>query len=296
MGGAIGYGIGRQGRRLRARYAAYVAPSERTWKLTLSYDGTGFSGWQSQPGRATVQGVLERALTRIEGGPVQVAGSGRTDAGVHAVAQVSSCTMRNPIPPEGLLKALNRLLPAEIRVTAVCEAPSGFHARHAATAKTYEYRIHRGALCPPFAARYMYWHPYPLDEDAMRVAADRFTGKRNFQSFASENRSERDSTVRTVYSSELRREGDLLLYRVRGSGFLYRMVRNIVGTLLEVGRGNLGPGDIDRILEARDRSAAGPTAPARGLFLVSVEYPAPLGPPESGSEDGAPRTIPSAGP
>ena len=198
--------------------------------------------------------------------------------------------MRNPIPPDGLLKALNRLLPAEIRVTAACEAPSGFHARHAATAKTYEYRIQRRTLCPPFEARYSYWHPYALDEDAMRTAADRFTGTRDFRSFASENRTERDSTVRTVYASKMVREGDLLLYRVRGSGFLYRMVRNIVGTLLEVGRGNLGPGDIDRILEARDRRAAGPTAPARGLFLVSVEYPAPRGPSESGSADATPGT------
>lgn len=190
--------------------------------------------------------------------------------------------MRNPISPDGFLKALNRLLPAEIRVTAACEAPMGFHARHAAIAKTYEYRIHRGALCPPFAARYTYWHPYPLDEAAIRIAAERFIGNRDFQSFASENRSERDSTVRTVYASTMIREGDLLLYRVRGSGFLYRMVRNIVGTLLEVGRGNLGPGDIDRILDARDRRAAGPTAPARGLFLVSVEYPELFSQPTSG--------------
>ncbi len=249
-----------------------MAP-ERTWKITLAYDGTGFSGWQIQPGQPTVQGRLETALARIEGAPVRAAGSGRTDAGVHALGQVASCTMGNPLPPSGLLKALNRLLPASVRVTDARAAPAGFHARHAATAKTYEYRILRAAICPPFDARYVYWHPYPLDEEAMRRAAGRFEGLRDFRSFASETRGAPESSVRTVFSSEVRRERDRLVYRVRGSGFMYRMVRNLVGTLLEVGRGNLKPDDMDRILAARDRRAAGPTAAARGLFLASVEYP-----------------------
>ena len=249
-------------------------PPPRTWKLTLSYDGTGFAGWQVQPRQRTVQGVLEAALARIEGSPVRAAGSGRTDAGVHALGQVASCSMRNPIPAEGLQRALNRLLPAEIRVTGASEADDGFHARHSARAKTYEYRIHRGRICPPFEARYVYWHPFALDEAAMAAAAARFEGERDYRSFASEGGELPESTVRTIHSSDLRREGNLLLYRVRGSGFLYRMVRNLVGTLLEVGRGNLTGDDIDRILLARDRKAAGPTAPARGLFLDSVEYPA----------------------
>ncbi len=245
----------------------------RTWKLTLSYDGTDFAGWQVQPRQRTVQGLLEQSLEQIEGAPVKATGSGRTDAGVHALAQVASCSMRNPIPAHGLLKALNRLLPPEIRVTAARETFAGFHARHAACAKTYEYRIHRGPFCPPFESRYVYWHPYPLDEAAMASAAARFEGGRDFRSFASEGGGAAGSTVRTVSASSFRREADLLAYRVRGSGFLYRMVRNMVGTLLEVGRGNLLPHDITRILEARDRRAAGPTAPARGLFLISVEYP-----------------------
>ncbi len=210
---------------------------------------------------------------RIEGAPVPAAGSGRTDAGVHALAQVASCVMRNPIPPDGLMKALNRLLPPAIRVVAARETYAGFHARHAATAKTYEYRIHRGSICPPFEARYTYWHPYPLDEMAMAAAAARFEGVRDFCSFASTGAGPVPSTVRTVFSASLSREGDRIRYRVRGSGFLYRMVRNMVGTLLEVGRGNLHADDIGRILDARDRRTAGPTAPARGLFLESVEYP-----------------------
>lgn len=246
--------------------------SHRTWKLTLAYDGTEFSGWQAQPDRSTVQGALERALARIEGRPVRVAGSGRTDAGVHALAQVASCALRNPIPSAGLLRALNRLLPPEIRVLRAEVAPPGFHARHAAVAKTYEYRIHRGPVCLPFTARYVYWHPYPLDEGAMALAAERIPGERDFRSFASAGRGAAGSTVRTVFSSAVARDEDLLVYRVRGAGFLYRMVRNIVGTLLDVGRNCLAPLDIDRILALGDRRAAGRTAPARGLFLVGVEY------------------------
>ena len=247
--------------------------SERSWKLTLAYDGTSYSGWQVQPAATTIQGTVEDALATVEGQPVKLAGSGRTDAGVHALAQVASCTLASPIPAHGLIKALNRLLPADIRITDARLAPEGFHARHWATAKTYEYRIQRAPICPPFEARFTYWHPYPLDEEAMCVAAPRLVGDRDFCSFASSGGGVEESTERSVYSSVLQRDTDLLVYRVRGSGFLYRMVRNFVGTLLEVGRGNLQPDDIDRILAARDRREAGPTAPARGLFLVSVEYP-----------------------
>ena len=250
-------------------------PSLRTWKLTLSYDGTDFAGWQVQPNASTIQGVLEHALARIEGTAVKAIGSGRTDAGVHALAQVASCCLRNPIPAHGLLKALNRFLPPAIRVTGAEVVDAEFHARYSAVAKTYEYRIQRSAICPPFQARYAYWHPYPLDEPAMAGAAERLRGERDYRSFASASGVAPQSTVRTVYSSAIRREGDLLVYRVRGSGFLYRMVRNLVGTLLEVGRRNLSEVDMDRVLAARDRRAAGPTAPARGLFLKGVEYPLP---------------------
>ena len=256
------------------RYAAYVVSAQRTIKLTLSYDGTDFSGWQVQPDRSTVQGCVEDALARIEDRDVRVQGSGRTDAGVHALGQVASFTLLNPIPAPGLLKALNRLLPPTVRVLSVDEVAAGFHARHSALSKTYEYRIQRAPICPPFEARYAYWHPYPLFETLMMAAARRYEGRRDFRSFASTSRGAPESTTRHVLSSVLEREGDHLVYRVRGSGFLYRMVRNFVGTLLEVGRGNVRPTEIERILNSRDRREAGPTAPARGLFLASVEYEA----------------------
>jgi tRNA pseudouridine38-40 synthase len=244
----------------------------RKLKITLAYDGTDFCGWQIQPNQPTIQGLLEAALSEIEGSVVKVHGSGRTDAGVHALAQVASCELANPIPLENLRRAMNRLLPDSIRVLRVEEAAAEFHARHSARAKTYEYRIWRAEICPPQLSRYVYPFPYPLDEQRMTQAAPRFCGRRDFRSLAANGGEPLESTVRTVFSSVLQREGELLTYRVRGSGFLHHMVRNIVGTLIEVGRGNLSPGDMDRILEAQQRSAAGPTAPGRGLFLVQVEY------------------------
>jgi tRNA pseudouridine38-40 synthase len=244
----------------------------RNLKITLAYDGTGFCGWQVQPGRQTIQGLLQAALEQIEGSAVKVHGSGRTDAGVHALEQAASFHLTNPIPPENLRKAMNRLLPEAVRVLRVEEVPPDFHARYSARAKTYEYRIWREEICPPVVARFVFPFPYPLDEECMRQAAPRLCGTRDFRSLAASDSVPTESTVRTVFSSTLERHAGQLIYRVRGSGFLHHMVRNAVGTLLEVGRGNLTPNDIDRILEARDRSAAGPTAPARGLFLVEVEY------------------------
>jgi len=244
----------------------------RNLKITLAYDGTDFRGWQIQPGQPTIQGLLEAALSEIEGSAVKVHGSGRTDAGVHALAQAASFHLANPIPPENLRKAMNRLLPEAVRVLRVEEAAPDFHARYSARAKTYEYRIWREEICPPLVSRYVFPFPYPLDEEPMRQAAPRLCGARDFRSLTTSDGEPAESTVRTVHSSTLEREGGQLTYRVRGSGFLRHMVRNAVGTLIEVGRGNLAPDDIDRILEAKDRSAAGPTAPARGLFLVQVEY------------------------
>jgi tRNA pseudouridine38-40 synthase len=244
----------------------------RNLKITVAYDGTDFCGWQVQPSQITVQGLLEAALGEIEGAPVRIQGSGRTDAGVHALGQVASFPLNNPIPRENLRKAVNRLLPDAVRVLLVEEAGADFHARHSARAKTYEYRIWRDEICPPHLSRYVHPFPYPLDESRMQQAAARFEGTRDFRSLAATNGQPLESTVRTIFSSTLERRGEQLIYRVRGSGFLYHMVRNTVGTLIEVGRGNVRPDDIDRILEAQDRSAAGPTAPARGLFLVAVEY------------------------
>ncbi len=314
----------------------------QTFKLTLAYDGTDFRGWQVQPGEPTIQGELQAALGRITGETPLPQGSGRTDAGVHALAQVASFALRAPIPPENLLRALNRTLPPSIRISEARAVRSSFHARHSALAKTYEYRILRAALCPPFLARYVYACPWPLDFALLEAAARLFVGEHDFQSFAAGDpdlahraassgtnlvqtskaptpqpaqppsapesasqqetecpsqqglvsghgfsRAEADiqneeglqpllTTVRTVYSSAWEQRpaepGELLVYRVRGNGFLHHMVRNLVGTMLDVARGHLALDQIPAILAARSRSAAGPTAPARGLFLHSVEY------------------------
>jgi len=251
----------------------------RNLKLTLAYDGADFHGWQVQPHRQTIQGELIAALERITGERAVPHGSGRTDAGVHAFAQVANCQIDSPIPTAGLQMALNGALPPAIRVLAVEEVAPDFHARYSARGKTYRYRIHRGAICPPFLARYVTHHPWPLDETAMSAAAAEVVGEHDFTSFAAVDpeRREREAdnssnNIRTIFQSQFVREADELVYTVRGSGFLHHMVRNLVGTFLLVGKGTLLPGDVARILLARDRSAAGATAPASGLYLVNVEY------------------------
>jgi tRNA pseudouridine38-40 synthase len=275
------------------------------WKATLTYDGTDYFGWQVQPDRATIQGELQAALGRITGEAPLPQGSGRTDAGVHALAQVASFALHAPIPAENLQRALNRTLPPSIRVTEARTVRSTFHARHSALAKSYEYRIFRGSFCPPFLARYVYAFPRPLDFDLLNATARVFVGEHDFRAFAAsdpdlagreEDACEKSApaaggevgektglcvfpapgTVRKIFASEWQRQqtddGELFVYRVRGNGFLHHMVRNLVGTMIEAGRGSLALGEIPRILAARDRSQAGQTAPARGLFLHSVEY------------------------
>jgi len=246
----------------------------RRIKITVAYDGTDFHGWQVQPGLPTVQGILQEAISEIEGAPVHVAGSGRTDAGVHAIGQVAAFSIRNPIPLENLRKAINRLLPAAIRVLSAEQAPMDFDPRRSATAKTYEYRIYRGEICPPFERHYLHHFPYPLDTDRMAHMALLFEGKHDFSAFAASDDKDilGESKVRTVYASCIKLSGDRLFYRVRGSGFLKHMVRNLVGTLIEVGKGNLREQEIRALLEPSYTLKAGPTAPARGLFLISVEY------------------------
>ena len=249
----------------------------RNLKLVLAYDGYDFAGWQVQPERATIQGTLASALERLTGEKILPQGSGRTDAGVHALAQVVSMTIESPIPVANLRVALNDVLPPAIRITSVEEVPGGFHARKSASAKTYRYRIFRGEICPPFLARYVYHHPYPLDEASMSAAAEIVIGEHDFTSFAAVDPETRKESipvdnVRTIYASDWRRDGEELIYTVRGNGFLHHMVRNLVGTFLMIGKGNLKREDLRRILDLRDRSAASATAPASGLFLVSVEY------------------------
>lgn len=287
------------------------------WKLTLAYDGTDYSGWQVQPGERTIQGELQEALQRVTGENPLPQGSGRTDAGVHALGQVASFWMLAPIPPENLKRALNRTLPEAIRILDAEIAPASFHARHSAVAKTYEYRIFREPLCPPFLARYVLACTWPLDFDALQAAARMFVGEHDFLSFAAtdpdlgirsmkiEEQTDAETTgkgnlfagrlhtisirtinlqpsvpqktsVRTIFSSTWERQqceaGELLVYRVRGNGFLHHMVRNLVGTMVDVGRGRTRADEIPKMLAARARATAGPTAPARGLFLHSVEY------------------------
>ena len=249
----------------------------RNLKLILTYDGSDFAGWQVQPDVATVQGALASAVARITGETVLPQGSGRTDAGVHALAQVATFATESSVPTANFAKALNDILPASIRVLEVEEAAADFHARRSALAKTYRYRIYRAAICPPFLARYVWHYPYPLQEEAMARAARRVEGEHDFTSFAAVDPERgRDgapvSNLRRIFSSSWQLEGDEFIYTVRGSGFLHHMVRNLVGTFILVGKGTLQPEDITRILGARDRSVAGATAPASGLYLVEVEY------------------------
>lgn len=240
---------------------------KRRIRITVAYDGTDFHGWQAQPGRSTIQGILEEIVGGIEGEPVHVAGSGRTDAGVHALAQVAAFTLSNPIPCDNLRRAVNKLLPPAVRILRVAEVPAAFHPRFDAVAKTYRYTIFRGETCSPFDWRYLHHHPYPLDEARMIEGARVFEGEHDFTTFAASD--PRDllhaSKVRTIFSSVLEKQDARLVYTVRGSGFLKHMVRNIVGTLIEVGRGNIDGHSLPE--------KCGPTAPARGLTMVSVEYP-----------------------
>jgi tRNA pseudouridine38-40 synthase len=262
------------------------------WKLTLSYDGTGFHGWQVQPGRPTVQGALAAALEQMTGERVLPQGSGRTDAGVHALGQVASFALQAAIPADNLQRALNRALPQSVRVLRAEVVPESFHARHSAVRKSYEYRIFERRvevvcpevaaerICPPFLAPFVWDCRWPLEVGRMQEAAAVLCGTWDFTSFAAvdaelgvrEGEAVGPNPVKTIFASEVLQEGELLLYRVTGSGFLHHMVRNVVGTLVDVGRGRLNAGDVRVILEAKDRTAAGPTAPAQGLFLVSVEY------------------------
>lgn len=245
----------------------------RRIKFVVAYDGSEYHGWQVQPGLPTIQGTLQDAFAEIEKKPVHVAGSGRTDAGVHALAQVAAVTLENPIPDSNLKKALNRLLPPDIRVTNVEEAAPEFNPRYDARSKTYEYRIVRSEVCSPFERRYVHHHPYPMDDRLFIIAAPIFEGEYDFAAFAAAD--ERDeqshSKVRRIFRSRAEKHGEMLIYQVTGSGFLKHMVRNIVGTLLEVGKGNLTECDVRRLLTSPS-CKAGPRAPASGLFLVAVDY------------------------
>jgi tRNA pseudouridine38-40 synthase len=281
------------------------------WSLTLAYDGTAFHGWQVQPDLRTIQGTLGATLRHVTGETVLPQGSGRTDTGVHALGQVASFTLRAKIPPANLLRALNRALPPSIRVLRAEHVPPEFHARHSALRKTYEYRIfprvphppspmraEPDRICPPILAPYVWDCPWHVDLTLANRAAGHILGTHDFTSFAATDpdlaaraAAEPDApcpeperweespapsgkpATKTIHSSAFTDESGLIVYRVTGSGFLHHMVRNLVGTFVDAASARIEPDSVPTILAARSRAAAGQTAPARGLFLVNVEYP-----------------------
>jgi tRNA pseudouridine38-40 synthase len=250
----------------------------RHFKLTIAYDGTDFHGWQMQGNKPTIQGEIVNVLQRLTQEKVFLFGAGRTDAGVHALGQVASFRTQSGLSAEEFQRALNALLPATIRIVGSEEVGPDFHARWSAFQKTYRYRLYRGKVVPPMLWRYVLHYPFPLDEDAMRDAVARFVGVHDFASFAASTGSEDDdkerSTEREIYAAELVRSPDNeeLVFTVTGRSFLRYMVRKMVGTLLDVGRGKLVPADIERLYELRDRSKSGPTVPPLGLVMVEVQH------------------------
>jgi tRNA pseudouridine38-40 synthase len=243
----------------------------RTFRMTLEYEGTAYAGWQRQPRDPTIQQLVEEALERIAGGRVSVAGSGRTDAGVHALAQVASFRLATRLEPERLRRALNALLPEDVAVLSLAEADEEFHARFSAHRKTYRYEILNSRQRRVFARTTVHREARPLTVARMAEAAAHLVGRHDFAAFTCSG-GKPGGTVRTIHRLDVERCGDRIVVEVEGDGFLYKMVRTIVGTLLEVGRGERTVEDVARVRKARDRTRAGPSAPARGLTLVSVDY------------------------
>jgi tRNA pseudouridine38-40 synthase len=243
----------------------------RNLKLTIAYDGTDFHGWQVQPNLPTIQGTLQDALQKLFNHKVDVTGSGRTDAGVHAYAQVANVRTIRTMEPGAVVRGANALLPPDIRVLEAEDVDESFHARHSARKKTYDYRLWREPIVSPFESRYVYPFRYPLDYEAMAEASMCFLGTHDFTSFCA-TATEVEDRVRTIYEAKWQRREHEWVFRICGDGFLQYMVRTIVGTLLYVGSGKLRCGQIPEILAARDRRLAGPCVPARGLHLDSVDY------------------------
>jgi tRNA pseudouridine38-40 synthase len=250
----------------------------RHFKLTIAYDGTDFHGWQSQPNQPSIQGEIITVLRRLTGENLALHGSGRTDAGVHALGQVASFHTLSHLSCAEFQRACNALLPPSIRIMAAEQVGPTFNARWSARGKLYCYRIYRGKVVPPMLWRYVLHYPFPLDEDAMLEGAARFVGIHDFTAFAASTGSEEDdkarSSEREIFSTKLNRTDDReeLWFTVHGRSFLRFMVRKMVGTLLEIGRGKLTPDDIDRLYELKDRSKSGPTAPPQGLCMVRVDH------------------------
>lgn len=247
-------------------------------KLTIAYDGTDFHGWQIQANKPTVQGEIVSILRRLTQENTQLLGAGRTDAGVHALGQMGSFRTQSSLSALEFQRALNALLPATIRIVDSEETGPDFSARWSAKGKVYRYRIYRGRVVPPMLWRFVLHYPFPLNEDSMRDAAARFVGMHDFSSFAASTGSEEDDKERNmqreIFATELKRteDNEELWFTVHGRSFLRYMVRKMVGTLLDVGRGKLKPEDIERLYELKDRSKSGPTVPPHGLFMVRVDH------------------------
>lgn len=241
-------------------------------KLTVAYDGTNYQGWQIQKNGETIESVLNRALKELTGEDIQVLGASRTDSGVHAMGNVAVFDTGVRMPGEKFVYALNQRLPEDIRIQHSCEVPDDFHPRYQETVKTYEYRILNREFPLPAYRFNTYFTYRPLDEKRMQKAAEYLVGEHDFRSFCAAG-AQVKTMVRTVYELTVTREGELITIRITGNGFLYNMVRIIAGTLMKVGQGEWEPGQMQEILEAKNRAAAGPTAPAKGLTLVEIRYP-----------------------
>jgi len=244
----------------------------RHFKLTLAYDGMLYAGWQLQPNGKTVQEVVEAAFAKIAGRAVRVHGSGRTDAGVHARGQVANCSFGTPLTTATLQRALNANLPEDIRVTRVQDVDAKFHARFSAKGKEYRYQIDCGPVADPFLRRYAWHHPRPLDVATMRRAARLLNGRHDFSALSANPMRAVESTVRTISKLSVTRQGNILTIAVVADGFLYKMVRSIVGALVKVGEGRMTVELLQNLVTTKKRTELVETAPAHGLFLWRVFY------------------------
>lgn len=242
------------------------------YKMVVAYDGTAYRGWQVQPGGDTLQGRLQEALSRMAKAHVDVIAAGRTDAGVHALAQTAHFRLERTIPVDGMLRGLNTMIPDDIRVRAIEEAPSDFHARYSARSKTYRYYLDPGSVPLPFRSRFAVHYPYPLDRNALDQAAGSFLGEHDFAGFRASSCGAK-TTTRCVLESRWLDEASELVFEVTATGFLHHMIRNMVGTLLQIGGGKRSVESITELFSSGDRTQAGPTAAAKGLHLIRVDYP-----------------------
>lgn len=241
-------------------------------KLTVAYDGTNYCGWQVQPNGLAVQEVLNRCLSEFLGEQITTIGASRTDAGVHALGNVAVFDTEARMPADRISYALNTRLPEDIKIRESREVPLDFHPRFQQTVKTYEYKIYNQRFPDPTRRLYTYFYYYPLDVKKMQESADYLVGEHDFKSFST-YKPEVESTVRTIYDLQVERQEDVITIRIRGNGFLYNMVRIIAGTLIRVGGGFYPPGQVQTILEGKNRELAGETARPEGLTLVKIEYP-----------------------